>query len=68
MPSLIEKIVDGFPFPTIDPNIGTPDYGSIADIHLKFNSNATSVKSNPGCSDNWVDSWKRESVHDFLNR
>ena len=43
MPSSIEKIVDGFPFPTIDPMIGTPDYESIADIHLNLNSNAASV-------------------------
>ena len=44
-----QKIVDGFPFPTIDPIIGTPDYESIADIHLKLNSNAASVQSNLGC-------------------
>ena len=49
MPSLIEQIVDGFPFPTIDPIIVTPDYESIADIHLKLNSNAASVQSNLGC-------------------
>ena len=49
MPSSIEKIVDGFPFPTIDPIIGTPDYESIADIHLKPNLNAASVQSNLGC-------------------
>ena len=49
MPSSIEKIVDEFPFPTIDPIIGTPDYESIADIHLKLNSNAVSVQSNLGC-------------------
>ena len=49
MPSSIEKIVDGFPFPTIDPIIGTPDYKSIADIHLKLNLNAVSVQSNLGC-------------------
>ena len=49
MPSSIEKIVDGFPFPTINPIIGTPDYKSIADIHLKLNSNAASVQSNIGC-------------------
>ena len=41
--------MDGFPFPTIDPIIGTPDYESIADIHLKLNSNAVSVQSNLGC-------------------
>ena len=49
MTSLIEKIVDGFPFPTIDPFVGTPDYESIADIHLKPNSNSVSVQSNLGC-------------------
>ena len=49
MPSSIEKIVDRFPFPMISPIIGTPDYESIADIHLKLNSNATSVQSNLGC-------------------
>ena len=49
MPSLIKKIVDGFPFPTIDPIIGTPYYESISDIHLKLNSNAVSVQSNLGC-------------------
>ena len=49
MPSLIDKIVDGFPFQTIDPIIGTPDYESIADIHLKLNSNAASVQFNLGC-------------------
>ena len=49
MPSLIEKIVDGFPFPMIDPIIGTPYYESIADINLKLDSNAVSVQSNIGC-------------------
>ena len=49
MPSSIENIVDGFLFPPIDPIIGTPDYESIADIHIKLNSNAASVHSNLGC-------------------
>ena len=49
MPSLIDKIVDGFPLPTIDPIIGTPEYESIADIHLKVNSNAASVQSHLRC-------------------
>ena len=49
MPSSIEKIVDGFPFPTINSIIGTPDYKSIADTQLKLNSNAASVQSNLGC-------------------
>ena len=49
MPSSIENIADEFPFPTINPIIRTPDYESIADIHLKLNSNAVSVQSNLGC-------------------
>ena len=49
IPSSIEKIVDRFSFPTIDPIIGTPDYESIADIHLKLDSNSASVQSNLGC-------------------
>ena len=49
MPSSIEKTVDGFPFPTIDPIIGTPDYESIANIHLNLNYNAATVQSNLGC-------------------
>ena len=49
MPSSIEKIVDRFPFPTIDPIVRTTNYESITDIHLKLNSNATSVQSNLGC-------------------
>ena len=49
MPSSIEKIVDAFPFPTINPIFGTPEYESIADIHLKLNSNAASLQSNLGC-------------------
>ena len=50
MPSSTENIVNGFPFPTIDPIVGTPDYESITNIHLKLNSNAASVQSNLGCS------------------
>ena len=49
MSSSIEIIVGRFPFPTIYPIIGTPYYESIADIHLKLNSNAVSVQSNLGC-------------------
>ena len=49
MPSSIKKIVEGFPFPKINPIVGTPDYESIADIHIKLNSNAASVQSNICC-------------------
>ena len=41
--------MDGFLFPTIERIIGTSYYESIADIHLKLNSNAASVKFNLGC-------------------
>ena len=49
MPSSIENIVDEFTFPTIDPIIGTPDYESIADIHLKLSSNSALFQFNLGC-------------------
>ena len=49
MTSSTENIVDGFPFPTIDPIVGTPQYENISDIHLKLNSNTASVQSNRGC-------------------
>ena len=43
MPSTIDKIVEGFPFPTINPIIGEPNYEKIAEVHLKLNSNAASA-------------------------
>ena len=50
MPAAINKIVDGFPFPTIPPFVGNPTYNTIAEINLKLNSNFASVQSNLGCS------------------
>ena len=49
MPTAIDKIVDGFSFPTIPPIVGTPTYNTIAEVNLKLNSNSTSVQSNLGC-------------------
>ena len=49
MPTAIDKIVDGFPFPTIPPIVGTPTYNTIDEVNLKLNSNAESVQSNLGC-------------------
>ena len=49
MPTAIDKIVDGFPFPTIPPIFGTPTYHTISEVNFKLNSNAASVKSNLGC-------------------
>ena len=44
----IDKIVEGLPFQTIDPIVGAPNYGKIAKVHLKLNSNAASVYYNLG--------------------
>ena len=49
MPTTIDKIVDGFTFPTIPPIIGNPTYNTIAEVNLKLNSNSDSVQSNLGC-------------------
>ena len=49
MPTAIDKIADGFTFPTIPPTIGTPTYYTIAKVNLKLNSNSASVQSNLGC-------------------
>jgi hypothetical protein len=48
MPSVIDSIVDGFPFPTVHPIIGEPNYESIAALHLQLNANAASVQSHLG--------------------
>ena len=49
MPTNIDKIMDGFPFPTIPPIVGTPTYNTIAEVNLKLNSNSASVQSKLGC-------------------
>ena len=49
MPTTLDKIVDGFPFPKISPIAGAPNYETIAKVHLELNSNAASVQSNLGC-------------------
>ena len=49
MPTDIDKIVDGFTFPTIPPIVGTPTYNTIAEVNLKLNSNAAYFQSNLGC-------------------
>ena len=43
-----EKIIETFPHPTITPIVGQPNYESIAELHLKINTNAASVHSNRG--------------------
>jgi len=46
--SAIDKIVDGFPFPTIPSIAGVPTYETLAELHSQLNSNAASVQSNLG--------------------
>jgi hypothetical protein len=48
MPISANKIVDGFPHPTIAPIIGIPAYESIAELNLQLNANAASVQLNLG--------------------
>ena len=48
MPSDIDRIVEGFPHPTIPPTIGRPEYAQIAEVNLKLNANAASVQSELG--------------------
>ena len=50
MTTAIDKIVEGFLFPTISLIIGDPNYKTIAEVHLKLNLNATYAKSNLSCS------------------
>ena len=47
--SSIDKIIEGFPYPTLHRIVGEPNYASIADLHQKLNANAASVNSNLGC-------------------
>ena len=48
MPTTIAKIVEGFLFPHLSPIIGNPTYDSLAELHLKLNTNAASVHSSLG--------------------
>ena len=48
MPATIDKIVDGFLFPSIPPIVGSPNYKKIAKVHLQINSNSALVHSNLG--------------------
>ena len=48
MPSSLDKIIDSFPHPTILPIVGQPTYDTLAEIHLKLNTNTASVHSHIG--------------------
>ena len=48
MPAPVDRIVDGFPHPTINPVLVMPTFATIADTNLQLNANAASVHSNLG--------------------
>ena len=48
MPSDIDRIVEGFPHPTIPPTIGRTEYAQITEVNLKLKANAASVQSELG--------------------
>ena len=48
MPSSLDKIIESFPHPTILLIVGQPTYKTLDEIHLKLNTNATSVHSHLG--------------------
>ena len=48
MTSTVEKIVDKFPYPTLTPIAGVPDYEALAELHTQSNSNSSSIQSNLG--------------------
>ena len=48
MTSSLDKIIKSFPHPTILPIIGQQIYETLAEIHLKLNTNAASVYSHLG--------------------
>ena len=48
MHSIIDRILEGFPFPTIAPIIGPLNYKTISELHMKLNSNAASIQYNLG--------------------
>jgi hypothetical protein len=48
MVATVETLVAGFPFPTVLPIVGEPNYESIATLHRDLNANAASIQSHLG--------------------
>ena len=48
MPSALERIIESFPHPTLMPIVGQPTYETLAEVHLKLNTNAASIQSHLG--------------------
>ena len=43
MPSNLYNVIDSFPHPTIQTIVGQPTNGTLAKVHLKLNTNTSSV-------------------------
>ena len=48
MASTVENILENFPYPTLTPIAGVPDYESLSELHTQANSNSSSIQSNLG--------------------
>lgn len=48
MPTTVETIREGFPYPSIDQQPGCPTYAIISEVHKKLKTNSASVHSNLG--------------------
>ena len=48
MTSSIDKTVENFPYPTLTPIAGVPDYEILAEFHMQSNCNLPSIQYNLG--------------------
>ena len=48
MSTTIEKIMEGFPYPTVIPITGLPNYEIVANLHEQLNAKASNLQSNLG--------------------
>ena len=48
MPSALDKVIESFTNPTIQPIVVQPTYKTLAAVHLKFNTNAASFQLHLG--------------------
>jgi hypothetical protein len=48
MVTTIESLSTGFPYPTVLPIVGEPNYESIAELHKQLNANSSSIPSHLG--------------------
>ena len=48
MASSVENIVENFPYPTLTPITGVPDFETLSELHTQANSNSSSIQFNLG--------------------